>query len=154
MTRIGTPEWKDACERHHKAGLLGPDHCARCYEPVPHGPVYILPAHLPEGYGLFPVCVECVKPEELDQAWAKLTCKGCHRPFRARRGGLATVRCTCSRRCQQRVLRMEKRTKKPSCWECGMGFKSARGDARYCSSSCRQKAYRHRNNMRSPHTSG
>jgi hypothetical protein len=147
----GTSAWHDACERDRKARLLGPDYCARCYEHVPHGPVYILPAHLPEGYGLSPVCVECVTPEELNQAWSKSACKGCNRIFWARQRGLSDLRCTCSDRCQQRALRMDKRVKRLSCLECGMEFKSTRGDARYCSSPCRQKAYRHRNNRGPPH---
>jgi hypothetical protein len=55
---------------------------------------------------------------------------------------------TCSKlSCQRALHTMNARSLRPQprvCIICGVEFMSARGDARYCSSPCRQRAYRQR----------
>jgi hypothetical protein len=46
--------------------------------------------------------------------------------------------------------RAEARGPSRPCAECGEPFEAKRGDARYCSSACRQKAYRKRGALRVP----
>lgn len=50
----------------------------------------------------------------------------------------------CSARCQRRVARAKVDHDERECATCGTAFKPSRADAAYCSSACRQKAYRAR----------
>jgi hypothetical protein len=55
---------------------------------------------------------------------------------------------TCSNRCEQLVARARRRLAKPKvktiCVSCKMLFEPTRSDSRFCSSACRQAAYRAR----------
>ncbi len=56
---------------------------------------------------------------------------------------------TCSRRCSEQAARERKRAKREprACEVCGDSFTPNRADARYCSSACRQDAYRKRKEL-------
>lgn len=73
-------------------------------------------------------------------------CYSCHRRlvvggYRANQRWVA-----CSTRCLAALRREDRRDKRSTttCSTCGETFTPARADARYCSSACRQRAYRQR----------
>ena len=99
-----------------------------------------------------PVCEICVTDQERERQHYKVTCKGCGRllSFPLQRlgrvaslngGGHRTAR-TCSNACFRRALRKRRRPKGHVCAVCREEFTSARKDAKFCSSACRQWAYR------------
>jgi predicted nucleic acid-binding Zn ribbon protein len=53
---------------------------------------------------------------------------------------------SCSRRCQELLERERRRVRRDErpCEECGRAFAPRRADGRFCSSACRQRAYRAR----------
>jgi hypothetical protein len=77
--------------------------------------------------------------------WRLHLCRGCGRWMFLTGHDSAVFRC-CSARCYKRASR--KRTKgrlsDVTCNGCGESFTPKRADARYCSSACRQRAYRGR----------
>jgi hypothetical protein len=95
------------------------------------------------------LCAECADEEVTEDSWAP--CEGCGRPlvvigwdyiYRKRRvccdycRGLAVAREKRERRTDARAGR--------TCGQCNEVIDASRNDARYCSSACRQKAYRQR----------
>jgi len=115
---------------------------------------------MPLGYGPFgqwqstvaPICADCA---------AKVTswfirfhpprpCEGCGRPvhqelnFRSHRRTFCCRNCECAvRTTAARQARSEARGTRP-CKGCGETFEPTRTDAHFCSSRCRQRAYRRR----------
>jgi hypothetical protein len=94
-----------------------------------------------------PVCDVCVLDRELNQARYKTGCLGCGRlvsfPRRMARGReWADCPQTCSNACYRKALRKQRRPKTHECITCKAKFKSSRADAQFCSSACRQWAYR------------
>lgn len=63
-------------------------------------------------------------------------CSDCLKPF-----PLNAVKGRCAR-CYARHLRASKRVKALTCERCRGSFRSTRSDARFCSSACRQCAFR------------
>ena len=71
-------------------------------------------------------------------------CRTCGRMFRAARAAYCSDRCeNAGRTDRQRAAREGLRSRR-QCSACGEFFAAPRGDARYCSPACRQKAYRER----------
>ena len=111
------------------------------------------------GHGLFlhdyrnvPVCEVCITDEELKRVSHDVTCKGCGRRLSLLRrrisrraslnGDQRQMRAECSDACFRRVLHKRHRLKDHICTVCREEFTSARNDAKFCSSACRQWAYR------------
>jgi hypothetical protein len=88
------------------------------------------------------VCEGCASPAEAAEAALTTSCSGCGLPLATTRNRSGRIVTVCSRACEQRIARKAKRLKKPCCCVCKVRFTSARRDARYCSSACRQWAYR------------
>ena len=102
--------------------------------------------HLAEGFALTqreiaPVCDACLTPSEAAKATRESFCEGCGQAMRS-----AFALKTCSKRCAQRERRARRRRSrlKQPCLLCGVSFTPARGDAKFCSSACKQRSYRQR----------
>jgi hypothetical protein len=101
---------------------------------------------------LVPVCEVCVTDDELEHVIQKVTCRGCGRclsvpGWRTSRvnslmGLGRAVRTEWNNACFRRALRKRRRTKDLVCTVCHDEFNSAGKDAKFCSSACRQSAYR------------
>ena len=87
------------------------------------------------------VCAECCGP---DFEFAS-DCGWCHRQFRYSGQGRRRY---CTERCRRQASALRTGRLGPSveghCATCGGSFAGRRADAVYCSSSCRQMAYRRR----------
>jgi hypothetical protein len=104
------------------------------------------------GLGMFiapqaPVCDACAP----SRPWSESgPCEGCGRSVTVHRGLWADRHFHCSTKCQfasQARRRKETRARSRggmTCEVCAEPFEPARSDARYCSSACRQDAYRKR----------
>ena len=131
-------------------------HCTRCEAPfVADAMIYMVRRQY--GSGLFQwetiaVCERCLTETEQALEHAALgTCGGCgHRMIRVmrsrhRRTGRQWAVRACCDRCEQRIHRRNRRRiKQPICTACGKPFEPKRSDASFCSSACRQRAYRQR----------
>jgi hypothetical protein len=101
------------------------------------------------------VCVECREPG----IYARGLCLSCYMRDRRRRtlrciddnagprvcvecGGPGVYARSLCQNCYMRDRRRHRRIKLRACAVCGVSFESARRDALYCSSGCRQKAHR------------
>jgi ribosomal protein L32 len=101
------------------------------------------------------VCVECLQPG----VYARGLCLSCYMRDRRRRtltcidgsagprlcvecGGPGVYARGLCQNCYMRDRRRHRRIKLRACAVCGTSFESARRDALYCSSGCRQKAHR------------
>jgi hypothetical protein len=100
------------------------------------------------------VCIECREPG----VYARGLCLSCYMRDRRRRtltfvgdnGPRICVECAepgiyargLCQNCYMRDRRRHRRIKLRACAVCGVSFESARRDALYCSSGCRQKAHR------------
>lgn len=130
-------------------------HCTRCGEPFGGNATaymvteYVVWSFLNEESGLcqhetVAVCDACVTEQELEKVTADAVCEGCgqrmkHHPY--------LPKSTCSNRCEQRARRKRRRalnTLQAICTICKATFWPERADAKFCSSGCRQKAYRRR----------
>jgi hypothetical protein len=100
-------------------------------------------------------CAEVMAAKE--RAWtgwpwhwaAPAPCEGCGHPVIDRGDGWQTRRhVTCgAAACQRAIRAAASRARRPvprDCLGCGVEFKPARGNARYCSPACKQRAYRQR----------
>jgi hypothetical protein len=104
------------------------------------------------------VCARCADDEEREACRLDGQCKGCGQPMRTpymrTRSNIWTGECNvitanvCSKRCEQRYRRRLQRERgsgaETRCTVCGVGFRPKRDDAKFCSSACRQWAYRRR----------
>jgi hypothetical protein len=129
--------------------------CARCGGAVPTGaPIWRSSQSL--GYGPFgrwrymrgPVCEQCVGPTARSRP--ARPCEHCqrsvHQPndFRSHRRTFCCELCErAARATAARQQRSDARDTRP-CEDCGEIFEPTRTDARFCSSPCRQRAYRKR----------
>jgi hypothetical protein len=99
------------------------------------------------GYAMTTLCMECAQEDEYFSGSVKNCgvksrfCKSCQRPV-AFGGWHKTIREFCSRTCYDR--HKGHRTETISCQTCNESFTPKRTDSKYCSSKCRQKAYRQR----------
>jgi hypothetical protein len=89
------------------------------------------------------VCDACVTLDEQERCTEHVTCKGCGQRMMSQFPGARPI---CSNRCAQRELRSRRRAAAPLafCKTCGTSFRRSRVDVKYCSSACRQAAYRQR----------
>ena len=132
-------------------------HCTRCGEPFGgNATAYMVRERIiwrwhGDGHpmdGIFwqfetvPVCDPCVTEAERENAAADTACEGCGQRMRCHKYDPRTV---CSDRCAQRVRRRRHRASvRAVCTVCNETFTPKRGDARCCSNTCRQRAYRQR----------
>jgi hypothetical protein len=140
------------------------NHCAVCARPFADGTIkWITPRCVAKGISPrdgrlvkrtenVPVCGACLTPQERRNdpdwpTWQPQTfwCDGCGHPMllRTRVPG-SRRRLFCSDACRLMVTRMRRKVAEATCRTCGKVFTPARKDAAYCSSPCRQKAYRQR----------
>jgi hypothetical protein len=153
---------------------LHTDHCTQCGARFRRrDTLYMVQRDVPwswsafEGttYSTVPVCEVCIKDsgdfgcdydgtaDELEITYFapgletafERACEGCGRRMLTPRDAhyIPTV---CSTRCAQRVRRRHRQQQRPkiACGVCKTMFRPKRADAAYCSSGCRQKAYRTR----------
>src|SRR5262249_44229130 len=128
-------------------------HCARCERPLaPNEPVWRSPVFT--GRGIFggwcsttaPQCESC-KPKGR-VFWNPQSCQQCGRPVHNGLNRRRYLRTFCSSFCRQqfavREARERRRRATQVCPTCGEVFEPPRADAKFCSSRCRQRAYRRR----------
>ena len=90
---------------------------------------------------------EEAKAEGLNTGVYKIRCHGCRRVFYTT---VSTKKYCCYNTCGMKEYKLKQRVKRwqnrrnTVCKECGKTFTPRRSDAEYCSSACRQKAYRSR----------
>jgi hypothetical protein len=92
-------------------------------------------------------CLTCA-PERRYQSPVG-ACETCGRPLQTGRGilrryRLCSTRCASSFHARARRLRIAAEREPRTCLTCGERFDHGRSDIRYCSSTCRQRAYRER----------
>jgi hypothetical protein len=129
-----------------------PGRCTRCHYELDKSAAYMVCEKVVCSSGLVPVCDSCVTDNELKYFDQKVTCGGCGRclsvpAWRTSKKNMLSglgrqVRTTCNNACFRRALRQRRRPKSLFCKVCTLEFTSTRKDARYCSSACRQSAYR------------
>jgi hypothetical protein len=93
-----------------------------------------------------PHCETCWQGEFMGNGYVQTKpCESCGRPV-TNAGRSASRRVwACSENCAARVLRAQRRERKPKpCEHCGEDFTPGRKDTRYCSQACKQKAHRKR----------
>lgn len=130
--------------------------CSDCGQDIgPSNTVYI--RSLSEGTG--PVCEQCKCPpwdvhwrpnntcELYDVLGDAQGCLGCGRPvvfgdLRRRKHAVCSQRCRIDAQRRERADYMASR--RHTCTNCGEEYEPTRADSQYCSSACRQKAYRDR----------
>ena len=94
------------------------------------------------------ICATCLAPEPKPLGpyrWydSAAPCPGCGHPMRTQyRPGPAQK--VCSAACAQKLYRARRKVTEATCATCGEVFAPTRRDAVYCSSPCRQRAYRRR----------
>ena len=102
------------------------------------------------GYSLITLCMDCAQDE--DDVISKSVkncgvvsrfCKCCQRPI-AFGNWHRHIKEYCSRTCYDRHRHQRHRTETLTCHTCNETFTPKRADSKYCSSKCRQKAYRQR----------
>ena len=106
--------------------------------------------------GPVPVCGSCFEYKRgyMASPWAftaPTPCEACGRPVVSRHRW-DRLYVYCSERCSRRVYNRNRYTRRaesrPSdCSACGGPMSPSRSDARYCSSACRQRAYRQRKRL-------
>lgn len=131
--------------------------CWQCRKPFAQGDVIYLP-RIRDGYTFMgrdahrvvPMCRSCKPP----RTWGYQSpepCQCCGRPVAIRVDGIYRKRVACGDDCRAKIeiaLQKQKRLSVQhlpavTCQQCGAEF-GGRADARFCSSPCRQKAYRAR----------
>ena len=130
-------------------------HCTRCDEPFGgNATAYMVREHVawrvyedrlaftsPQTVS---VCDACITEQELANATLDATCPGCGQRMKLNEHWR---KATCSNRCEQRERRKKRyRAQKARniCTICLETFQPKRGDAKFCSNACRQRAYRSR----------
>ena len=143
--------------------------CHHCRETFKPGQTrFVILDETYKAWGIVPICMDCFKamrPPRISITDAachgltpqrfRRTCQGCGEQISV--PDLARLRYNvCSRRCYQRVYRKYKREygstidwkmqdiEWPQCATCNREMKGHRKDAKFCSSACRQWAYRRR----------
>ena len=78
-----------------------------------------------------------------------LPCEGCGRPVSYREDRRHRLHVSCGQASCLRAIRaagVREQLRRPRVCICGIEFKPTRGEARYCSLACKQRAYRQRIN--------
>jgi hypothetical protein len=135
--------------------------CDHCHLPIPDSkPIYrVVGSWGSYGRGFRgSMCGRCCEETHLleHRHWhAALPCIHCGRPvFYEARRDRPRYYVVCGKKCQRAAYaaraadrsrqRRRQREQQHACAQCGVRFEPKRGDARYCSSACRQAAYRQR----------
>jgi hypothetical protein len=136
------------------------DVCARCArrlqaaEPVWRRCIVVGWSGVGWRRGIAPVCGQCStgssKYDVIEYLEAS-PCEGCRRSVYNVFDGRGHRRVFCCKDCESKVRSAEARDKRllargatRACEQCGETFEPTRADARYCSITCKQAAYRHR----------
>jgi hypothetical protein len=115
--------------------------CKRCQRALAETVIFFArPAR--HGNHFLPVCEQCATPKELNAAKTEVICPGCSRTLFVPYLWLGHRRRYCCEACGKRARRKARRMKKHICSVCKGEFQSARRDARFCSTVCRQSSYR------------
>jgi hypothetical protein len=112
-------------------------------ERIAYGISYGLGADMCLGHSVewVTVCESCATAVEQANACHECRCAGCSQPMLTPSMGHEV----CSSRCARRYMRrLKSERKKAYCETCNQLFVPKRTDANYCSSACRQWAYRRR----------
>jgi len=130
---------------HLKSGC-----CTRCHTPT--SSAYVVPENVIWRFvgdaGLYqiqaaPVCESCVTPSEANRCRVTSPCPGCGMTLMTHWRYSTSF---CSERCRKRDARKRAQVERAEieCAACHIMFRPTRSDAAYCSSACRQSAYRQR----------
>jgi hypothetical protein len=130
-------------------------HCAMCgctlsaESPIWRQPLYLGPGFFGgHSYTVAPVCERC-RADRREFRGAK-SCENCARPVHQELNFRSHRRTFCCRTCEATVRIAEQKQQRSDargtrqCETCGETFEPTRADARFCSSPCRQRAYRRR----------
>jgi hypothetical protein len=93
------------------------------------------------------VCDVCATGIGSHAKWSPMTCEGCGRPVIHDTNRQPPRAVICGEPCRRIVRAANARARRRvprACSICGVEFKPNRGDARYCSPACKQRAYRQR----------
>jgi hypothetical protein len=112
-------------------------------------------------YMRVPVCERCISKPSVSQNQKPCPCEHCQRPIRIGEHGWSRGwRLFCCEKCESAVRVKEARERRATrhgprpCQTCGETFEPTRAAARYCSSPCRQRAYRRRTGITEDETFG
>jgi hypothetical protein len=133
--------------------------CGQCGRAIADGePVRVTWVYVGDGGVRAPTCADCPQRSLLERDSDFLDpepCHGCGRmvAVRTRRGQRKVV--ACSERCAWTARNRRRATvaailRRRRCLACNEAFAAPRSDARYCSSACRQRAYRQRATVAQP----
>lgn len=128
--------------------------CALCGADLPPG-CGVVRKRVFLGYGIgggyrwtvAPVCATCAQWWSWEDDGSIPPCTTCRRPVvDLARTARRHWRPTCCAACARAAINAERRERRGerACSTCGTGFTPSRADAAYCSSACRQRAYRGR----------
>jgi hypothetical protein len=99
-------------------------------------------------YTVAPVCEQCCS--EYTDFRLPCPCEGCGRPVHQQADARFRYHLFCCEKCEQAARATAARQRRSdargtrSCETCGETFEPTRADSRFCSSACRQRAYRNR----------
>ncbi len=110
------------------------------------------------GGGVGHICAKCASEVYFShKRWRDpVPCSNCAYPVKTDTSREPTQSVTCGPECQRLAYNARARQRREwrrtalTCETCGDQFRPKRTDARYCSSACRQKAYRRRSAGRAP----
>jgi hypothetical protein len=147
------PSADDLAKMHAHWIHIGRPHCEKCdRDLLPGECAYRRRAYI--GHGFFggarmPMQTECRDCMGADRVvMRECACGHCQRPLFVPCDGVWRRHPFCCRSCEvafYSARQLAKRARAPQpCPVCVQPFKGARADSKYCSSACRQKAYRHR----------
>src|SRR5262245_46376784 len=150
----GVTDDDEAARRRHAIcnASITAECCAKCQRSLkPEEPIWRAKhtiGYHPFQAWLAPVCSDC--RSDRHSYWDPLPCGGCGRPVHNITFQPPPSCCFCCQRCAPaaRAARARERRRLArcdrSCERCGETFEPKRADAKFCSSACRQAAYRHR----------
>lgn len=138
--------------RNARAASSSAKHCGMCGHPFTiTDPVWRI-RMMAEAYNLTAACCQSCA----ESPWSRITfrppkpCEGCGRPVHQQRDRIERGRVVCCTDCNSKARSRSRHSQKVArrglrtCPTCKEEFAPARADAIFCTSPCRQKAYRGR----------